>query len=381
MAANDNKVRRGVLDTPGDTRARLMWYALVAAALLAGLLAGAFMRPSLRPALLFTVAGATFTAGGLIIATVAVFTMQQLDRVARESAESALTTAQAAFSRQVQGYVANYIAYFNAIQNGALDDAARVVSEVEDAPDPEMRMPMPGAGLNLAALYLRQVVRAFYLAHRWMPTKTDSVLPSVLKAQTWVRRCIAAGEGGSLPHLWAAILCAYVEDETGMLEALETFLRTDETSPINTLNAMMFASAVHAEERALATLSSRLNDRTDPFPWTRAQLNAEVQRITENHPAWVDLWVVRRPDGRLTPFPDGLAVIRLVVEPKGESFCEWHVVRNGLYQLHAFPPLTREGRDMTTGTPNFVPVERIVQDLYESVWILAREDVLDLGVS
>ena len=368
--------------------------------------------PSSAAGLLGGIMGAIFTAGGIVVAMVSLYSLSSVARTAREAVREAVAQEEAHLDARVQRHITAYDLFAEAkhrrrlqqfaagtamafgdvttktflrmrehslvgdehlwLDSGVLESLNEAEGLVQDA---VAAGPMAGAKTWLALEFYHTVVREFIRHQEASPGTASAPQPAASRLHHAVRWLEAAlqtdASGDSSIHALLADLYGIMSDWPAMLSSLHATLKEVNgwRPPRPDWSLVCLVNACGSDEARLGEVAHLLGKQ---FPWSVERVAALFDAEREPRGAWRRVWVVNRPalgpgpqDAPLSP-----GLVMLHPRDEGQASAMWHPA------IQPGPTTRRAGipRPADDGTQNqdAIPVMELVEQLCGRFFVIEQ---------
>jgi hypothetical protein len=347
--------------------------------------------------------GAIFTAGGIVVAMVSLYSLTSVARTAREAVRDAVQQEESNVDARVQQHVRAYDLFAEAKHNRRLqqfaagaalafgDATTRTVSRLnqhslvddahlwlgEDAwgslDEAETFIkaalesgPVSGARLWMGVEHYHTVSREFIRYHEASPGTTFSPVPSTSRlhhAVHWLEDAKVHEEAGPPDvHLLLADLYGMMGDWPATVSELQTGLRRLGAwqPPRPDWSLVCLVNACGSDEARLRELAGLLGKE---FPWPRDRVLALFDEHEEPKGQWRRVWAVNQPAVVYGPLDLPRSPGLIVLHPRGPGLASamWDpAVQPGpIVKRSGIPPMAQDGTEHQEAASADVVVDQL----------------------
>ena len=359
--------------------------------------------PASATGLLGGIMGAVFTAGGIVVAMVSLYSLSSVARTAREAVREAVAEEEAQLDARVQRHITAYDLFAEAkhrrrlqqfaagaamafgdvttktflrmhehslvgdehlwLDSGVLESLNAAEGLVQNA---VAAGPVPGAKTWLALEFYHTVVREFIRHQEASPGTAPGPRPAASRlhhAARWLEGALQAdASGDSSINPLLADLYGIMSDWPAMLSSLRAALNEAHgwRPPRPDWSLVCLVNACGSDEAKLGELARMLGKE---FPWSEGRVAALFDPEREPRGAWRRVWAASRPMLGPGPLDAPLSPGLVVLHPREEGLASamWSpAVQPGPVNRRAGIP-----RPADDGTQNqeAIPVMELVEQL------------------
>ncbi|HET9342850.1 MAG TPA: hypothetical protein VFO25_08055 [Candidatus Eremiobacteraceae bacterium] len=336
------------------------------------------------------IAGAIFTAGGLVIAIVSIYSMINVQKIARNEVDRLLGTLSRQFGERLQTYLRafdRFLAARSVSEHLGFDDMSAIEHHIRRAL--EIDKELVGARRWIGDMYYTIAGSQFLEQHRGRTITNPSgataasAAADVSRAINWLVEARAYGDGDEVE---ATARLAELYGMTGgfereMFSCVSSVVASGRPQSFEHNSSRAFLVAGCKDEKSVRDLAELLGAT---FPWRREDLDREWQAFVHGdlaiHGATTPaptIWVLPRGRRRLDD-PKGPGEVRLLPHRDGVGIrATWVTmfqvpgqnVRHG-----GIPSISYDSNGTPTEAPEPPPAEEVFSELLDRFHVIGRSE-------